>query len=53
MVCTDIAARGLDLPKIKNVVHYQVPIDIDTYVHRSGRTARIGEEGISYVLIGP
>lgn len=53
LVCTDVAARGLDIPKVNNVIHYQVPMDIDTYVHRSGRTARIGQDGVSYVLIGP
>ncbi|KRX07546.1 P-loop containing nucleoside triphosphate hydrolase [Pseudocohnilembus persalinus] len=53
LVCTDVAARGLDIPSVENVIHYQVPMDIDTYVHRSGRTARIGQEGTSYVFIGP
>lgn len=53
LVCTDIASRGLDIPQVKNVIHYQVPFDIDTYIHRSGRTARIGQDGVAYVLIGP
>lgn len=46
LVCTDVAARGLDIPLVENVVHYQIPTSIDTYIHRSGRTARIGHEGI-------
>ena len=46
LVCTDVAARGLDIPLVENVVHYQIPKNIDTYIHRSGRTARIGHEGI-------
>lgn len=53
IVCTDVAARGLDIPKVDNVVHYQLPRDIDTYVHRSGRTARIGASGVVFSLIGP
>lgn len=53
IVCTDIAARGLDIPKVQHVIHYQIPKDIDTYVHRSGRTARIGCEGVVLALVGP
>ncbi len=53
MVATDVAARGVDIPRVQNVVHYQVPENIDTYVHRSGRTARINQPGKAYVLIGP
>ena len=53
IVCTDVAARGLDIPKVDNVVHYQIPRDIDTYVHRSGRTARIGASGVVFSLVGP
>ncbi|KAL4508501.1 hypothetical protein ABPG72_003805 [Tetrahymena utriculariae] len=53
LVSTDVAARGLDIPSVQNVIHYQVPLDIDTYIHRSGRTARIGKAGICYTLIGP
>ena len=53
IVCTDLAARGLDIPNVKNVIHYQIPFDIDTYIHRSGRTARIGAVGTAYTLIGP
>ncbi len=40
MVCTDVASRGLDLPAVEAVVHLQPPRGGDTYVHRSGRTAR-------------
>jgi len=53
IVCTDVASRGLDIPEVQNVIHYQIPRDMDTYVHRSGRTARIGKEGVAYALIGP
>ena len=53
LVCTDVASRGLDIPQVNFVVHYQIPRDCDTYVHRSGRTARIGHEGVAYALVGP
>lgn len=53
MISTDVAARGLDIPSVENVIHYQVPLDIDTYIHRSGRTARIGKAGTCYTLVGP
>ncbi|CAK67657.1 unnamed protein product (macronuclear) [Paramecium tetraurelia] len=53
MVCTDVAARGLDIVGVENVIHYQVPFTADTFVHRCGRTARINREGKTLVLIGP
>jgi ATP-dependent RNA helicase DDX24/MAK5 len=51
MVCTDVAARGLDIPNVQNVVHYQCPFNAEIYVHRSGRTARIGRQGQSLNLL--
>ena len=53
LVCTDVAARGLDIPYVSNVVHYQVPFNAEIYVHRCGRTARIGRQGESLALICP
>lgn len=53
MLSTDVAARGLDIPSVDHVVHYQVPRTVDCYVHRSGRTARAGKDGVALVLIGP
>ncbi|CAD8070421.1 unnamed protein product [Paramecium primaurelia] len=53
MVCTDVAARGLDIVGVENVIHYQVPFTADTFVHRCGRTARINKEGKTLILIGP
>jgi ATP-dependent RNA helicase DDX24/MAK5 len=53
LVCTDVAARGLDIPFVQNVVHYQCPYNAEIYIHRSGRTARIGREGESLALLGP
>ncbi|GAB5359651.1 hypothetical protein AAMO2058_000561600 [Amorphochlora amoebiformis] len=45
LIATDVAARGLDIPAVKNVVHYQLPASAETYIHRSGRTARMNENG--------
>mmetsp|Transcript_51057 Transcript_51057/g.59039 ORF Transcript_51057/g.59039 Transcript_51057/m.59039 type:complete len:793 (-) Transcript_51057:82-2460(-) len=56
VVCTDVAARGLDIPTVSTVVHYDVARAIDTFVHRSGRTARgmgKGAVGSSLSLISP
>ncbi|AYU75941.1 ATP-dependent RNA helicase, putative [Leishmania donovani] len=51
LVCTDIAARGLDIPAVSLVLHYDVPKHAETYVHRVGRTARAGREGTSVALV--
>lgn len=53
LLATDVAARGLDIPDVQHVIHYQVPRTSENYVHRSGRTARALKEGLSVVLIGP
>eukprot|EP01015_Nassula_variabilis_P011245 TRINITY_DN1911_c0_g1_i7.p1 TRINITY_DN1911_c0_g1~~TRINITY_DN1911_c0_g1_i7.p1 ORF type:complete len:513 (+),score=98.35 TRINITY_DN1911_c0_g1_i7:3-1541(+) len=53
LICTDVASRGLDIPLVEFVIHYQLPKDLDTYVHRCGRTARIGRQGTSVALVGP
>ncbi|RMF89360.1 MAG: DEAD/DEAH box helicase [Methanobacteriota archaeon] len=45
LVCTDVAARGLDIPDVSHVYNYEIPKDANDYVHRIGRTARAGEEG--------
>ena len=54
LITTDVAARGLDISLVEHVVHYQMPRDVDTYVHRAGRTAR-GEStlGTSVALVSP
>ena len=51
LVATDVAARGLDVEGITHVVNYQCPEDEKTYVHRIGRTARAGREGIAITLV--
>ncbi|KAJ7556183.1 hypothetical protein O6H91_05G073100 [Diphasiastrum complanatum] len=53
LVATDVAARGLDIPDIRTVVHYQLPHAAEMYVHRSGRTARALKDGCSIALISP
>uniref|UniRef100_A0A3B4B5E4 ATP-dependent RNA helicase n=1 Tax=Periophthalmus magnuspinnatus TaxID=409849 RepID=A0A3B4B5E4_9GOBI len=53
LLTTDVAARGLDIPNVQHVIHYQVPRTSETYVHRSGRTARAAKEGLCLLLIGP
>ncbi|XP_034102672.1 ATP-dependent RNA helicase DDX42 [Drosophila albomicans] len=51
LVATDVAARGLDIPHIRNVVNYDIARDIDTHTHRIGRTGRAGEKGNAYTLV--
>ena len=53
LVATDIAARGIDVDGIRMVVNYDVPNDPEVYVHRVGRTARAGAQGLALTLISP
>lgn len=53
LVATDLAARGLDIEKVKSVVHYHQPLTKESYIHRNGRTARVDAEGDIYLLTGP
>lgn len=53
LVSTDLASRGLDIPNIKNIIHYHLPDIEDAFVHRVGRTARWDAMGDSYFLLGP
>ncbi len=50
-VCTDVAARGLDLPALDLVVHADLPTNPETLLHRSGRTGRAGRKGVSVLLV--
>ncbi|XP_045540390.1 ATP-dependent RNA helicase DDX24 [Papilio machaon] len=51
LMATDVAARGLDIPDVDHVVHYQVPKTAENYVHRSGRTARATKEGLTILMM--
>ncbi len=51
LIATDLAARGLDIPDIKQVIHYQLPAKPDAYIHRNGRTARMHASGESYLVL--
>jgi ATP-dependent RNA helicase DDX24/MAK5 len=53
LLATDIAARGLDIPNINHVIHYQIPRSADAYVHRKGRTARAMKKGFSLLMCAP
>jgi ATP-dependent RNA helicase RhlE len=53
LVATDIAARGIDVENIVMVVNYDVPHDPEVYVHRVGRTARAGAQGVALTLMSP
>lgn len=50
-ISTDLASRGLDIPEIKNVIHFDIPVRLDEYIHRNGRTARMQAEGSAYSLL--
>ena len=51
LVATDVAARGIDVEDVTHVIHYQLPDEIETYTHRSGRTGRAGKSGVSLVIL--
>ena len=53
LIATDVAARGLDVPRISHVVNYDVPYDTEAYVHRIGRTGRAGREGDAILFVAP
>ncbi|MDE6650547.1 MAG: DEAD/DEAH box helicase [Muribaculaceae bacterium] len=53
LIATDLAARGLDIRGVSNIIHYHQPLTPETYTHRNGRTARVDASGDIYVLTGP
>ena len=53
VIATDVAARGLDVPRISHVVNYDIPYDIESYVHRIGRTGRAGRPGEAILFVAP
>ncbi|MGL5894819.1 MAG: DEAD/DEAH box helicase [Bacteroidales bacterium] len=52
-VSTDLAARGLDIPEVKHVIHYHLPNSEDAFIHRNGRTARMDNSGEAFLILGP
>ncbi|WVQ78919.1 ATP-dependent RNA helicase MAK5 [Cryptococcus sp. DSM 104549] len=53
LIATDVAARGLDIPQVDHVIHFNLPRSADAYIHRSGRTARARSEGFALQLCAP
>jgi len=53
LVATDVAARGLDIDNVSHVFNYDIPTSPEVYVHRIGRTGRIGREGVAITLVDP
>lgn len=53
VVATDVAARGIDVPRVTHVINYDIPYDAEAYVHRIGRTGRAGREGSAILFVAP
>jgi ATP-independent RNA helicase DbpA len=53
LICTDLGSRGLDIPEIQHVVHFQFPQSEEAFIHRNGRTARMKANGSSYLFLNP
>jgi ATP-dependent RNA helicase DeaD len=53
LVATDVVGRGIDVEGISHVVNYDIPDDPENYLHRIGRTGRMGKDGIAYLFVGP
>ncbi|MCF6306931.1 MAG: DEAD/DEAH box helicase [Flavobacteriaceae bacterium] len=50
LLATDLAARGIDIPEMKYIIHFELPIHKEEFIHRNGRTARVNAKGTAYVL---
>ncbi|WP_199620449.1 DEAD/DEAH box helicase [Paenibacillus alkalitolerans] len=53
LIATDVAARGLDAPNITHIIHFDPPTDAKAYLHRAGRTGRMGKRGVSIMILTP
>lgn len=51
LITTDLASRGLDVPEVESIVHYQLPYQEDAFIHRNGRTARMNAKGFVYLIM--
>jgi ATP-dependent RNA helicase DeaD len=53
LVATDVIGRGIDVSTISHIINYDIPAFCDDYVHRVGRTGRMGREGVAYTFVAP
>jgi ATP-dependent RNA helicase DeaD len=53
LVATDVVGRGIDVENISHVINYDIPDDAENYVHRIGRTGRMGKDGVAYLFVCP
>ena len=53
LITTDLASRGLDIPEIEFIIHYQLPHNEEAFLHRNGRTARMHASGTAYIILTP
>ncbi|MDR1463667.1 MAG: DEAD/DEAH box helicase [Azoarcus sp.] len=53
VIATDVAARGIDVPRVSHVINYDIPYDTEAYIHRIGRTGRAGREGVAILFVAP
>lgn len=53
VIATDVAARGIDVPRVSHVINYDIPYDVEAYVHRIGRTGRAGRTGTAILFVSP
>ena len=53
LISTDLASRGLDVPEVRHIIHYHLPLNQEASVHRTGRTARWDAEGDAFYILGP
>ncbi len=52
LVATDLASRGLDLDTVEHIIHFHLPATVEAWIHRNGRSARVGKSGNAYLLLG-
>ena len=53
LIATDVAARGLDVDGVTHVFNYDIPEDVESYIHRIGRTGRAGGSGLAITFVAP
>lgn len=53
LIATDVAARGIDVENVSHVINYELPQDVESYIHRIGRTGRADKEGVAYTIVTP